>query len=83
MLTADSRGPWEILWHHFLDIANGFGLEDRYKLYVFGKYLLNLQYTSFSLGLELKLLLFGALPGTALFRSLGVFTVNVGAVNFS
>jgi len=36
LLTADSRGPWEILWHHFLDIANGFGLEDRYKIYVFG-----------------------------------------------
>merc|ERR1711997_596759 len=36
LLTDDTRGPWEIIWHHFLDIANAFGMHDRYYLFVYG-----------------------------------------------
>jgi len=36
LLTDDTRGPWEIIWHHFLDTADAFGLEDRYWLFVYG-----------------------------------------------
>ena len=33
----DTRGPWELIWHRFLDIANAYNLADRYILYVYGK----------------------------------------------
>lgn len=36
LLTDDIRGPWEIIWHRFLDIANAFQVEDRYYLFVYG-----------------------------------------------
>ena len=32
-LTEDPRGPWEILWHGFLDTTTS----DRYTLFVYGK----------------------------------------------
>ena len=37
LFSDDPRGPWELIWHRFLDIANAFHLEDRYILYVYGK----------------------------------------------
>ena len=37
LVTDDTRGPWEILWHRFLDIANEFGFQDRYYLFCYGK----------------------------------------------
>jgi len=36
LVTDDTRGPWEILWHRFLDIANEFGFQDRYYLFCYG-----------------------------------------------
>jgi len=35
----DTRGPWELIWHRFLDIANAYNLADRYILYVYGTFL--------------------------------------------
>ena len=50
LFSDDPRGPWELIWHRFLDIANAFHLEDRYILYVYGKgvILVHLRRTGFS-----------------------------------
>ena len=50
LFSDDPRGPWELIWHRFLDIANAFHLEDRYILYVYGKgvILVHLRRTQFS-----------------------------------
>ena len=37
LLTDDTRGPWEIIWHHTLDKLDAFGLADRYWLFVYGR----------------------------------------------
>jgi len=39
LLTDDTRGPWEIIWHHFLDKADAFGVQDNYWLFVYGTHL--------------------------------------------
>jgi hypothetical protein len=38
-VTEDPRGPWELLWHLFLDNVN----DDPYTLFVYGKCLVWLQ----------------------------------------
>jgi len=44
LLTDDTRGPWEIIWHHTLDKLDAFGLADRYWLFVYGTNIVTLAF---------------------------------------
>merc|ERR1712212_275803 len=44
LLTDDTRGPWEIIWHHTLDKLDAFGLADHYWLFVYGTTIVTLAF---------------------------------------